>query len=86
MILNWSASWLLSNRRISSKESTKQNDLPDIENDAIIVMKERDGMWQVAYRASFWYAYASKHSIFHPGDVVRVIGRIGISLLIEKAE
>ncbi len=54
-------------------------------NGATVVLEEQPGLWQVEYAGSFWYAYSPKQSIFHEGDIVQVVGREGISLLIDKA-
>jgi membrane protein implicated in regulation of membrane protease activity len=59
------------------------------ENQARVVSNEQPGVWRVEYKATFWYAYASKRSkqcCFQPDDVVQVVGLNGINLLIDKAE
>ena len=89
MFLNWidrAANRLFGEHYHSLKKHSRSNYVAAIAEEATIVMNDRPGVWQVEYHASFWYAYASKHYSFNPGDVVRVIGREGIGLLIEKAE
>lgn len=42
--------------------------------------------WRIQVYGVFWFAKANTNLNFHPGDVVRIIGRQGTKLIIDQGE
>ncbi len=54
------------------------------ENEAVVKNVVQQGrVWRVAYKGTQWNARCNHAATLKPGDVVYVIGRQGITLLIE---
>ncbi|MFG6093798.1 NfeD family protein [Leptothoe sp. ISB3NOV94-8A] len=47
-----------------------------------IVRKSEE--WRVQVYGVYWFAKANRHLDFNPGDIVRVVGRRGNKLIIDK--
>lgn len=57
------------------------------EDEAIVKDVVQQGqVWRVAYKGTQWNARCNRAATLKPGDVVYVIGRQGITLLIEPRQ